>query len=129
MTTLAEAVATATATLPRLYDVNAVPKSPDYPYGSQWASFGSGATYTLDGREGVRRGRIVLLVVGHTEVSALDLTERWRYLLVGRFLKVDGYSPAIVTSELDPAVVRDPDLNGLVSVTTTLSITAAKEQP
>jgi hypothetical protein len=128
MTTLMGAVATATAAVPRLYPLGSVPASPVYPYCSYSAAFGRGDTFTNDGAEGIRWGRIVVQSFGKTADAAIDHAEKFRAALVGQFLTVTGWSSVgPITSELDPAVDRDPDANGVVSLATTLTFTATKE--
>lgn len=127
MTTAMEAVAAATAALPRLYGINSVPAAPTYPYGVFSATLGRGDTYTLDDNEGVRWGRIVSQFFGKTETSALARTEEFRALLVGIPLDITGYDTTAVRAELDPAVTRDSDDTGVVGVTATFTFTATKE--
>lgn len=127
MTTLMGAVATATGgTAARMYPIGSVPASPIYPYASYSATFGRGDAFTHDGAEGIRWGRIVVQTFGKTVDAAIDHAEKFRAGLVGQFLTVTGWSSVgPVTSELDPIADRDPDANGVVGVTTTLTFTAA----
>ena len=128
MSDLLGAVSTATAGVSRLYPTNSVPASPTYPYGSYSASLGRGDVYGLDDSEGLRHGRIVVQTFGKTLASALAKAEDVRAALVGLHLDIDGYEQTTaVRSELDPAVVRDPDDAGVVSVTTTYTFTATEE--
>jgi hypothetical protein len=126
MTALMSAVATATAAVPRLQPMNGVVDK-TYPYGVYSATFGRGDTYTNDGTEGVRWGRIVLQTFGRTTDSATDLYDQARAALVGKVLTVDGSPIGPITGELDPAVTRDPDDAGVVGVTTTFTFTATEE--
>jgi hypothetical protein len=127
VSTLVEAVATATAALPRVYVTNAVPATPTYPYSAYSATFGRGDTYTLDSTHGVRWGRLVWQSFGKTLQAALDQNDRAVAALLDVRLAVTGYSLTPCRMELDPAIVRDPDDNGVVGVTTTLTFTATKE--
>lgn len=127
MTDAMGAVAAATASVGRLYGVNSVPSSPTYPYGAYSATLGRGDTYTLDSREGVRHGRVVVQTFGRTATSALAKAEDSRAALVGTYLDITGYSTTPVRAELDPIVVRDPDDSGVVAVTSTFTFTATKE--
>lgn len=130
MSTLQEAVATATAAVVRLYQPNAVPDKPTYPYGVLSASLGRGVAYTLEELEKGRDGRVVCQHFGRTRAAADDHAEQTRDALVGKWLVLTGYAPALVRSELDPTPVgRDPDDNGVVTVTATYTLTAIKEQP
>jgi hypothetical protein len=124
MTTLVEAVATATAALSRVYATNAVPPTPTYPYSVYSATLGRGDTYALDSTAGVRWGRIVWQSFGKTLQAALDQNDRAVAALLDVRLTVTGYSLTPCRMELDPAVTRDPDANGVVGVTTTLTFTA-----
>lgn len=128
MTDAMGAVAAATADVQRLYGLNSVPASPAYPYGSYSASLGRGDTYLLDSSEGVRWGRVTVQTFGRTATSALAKAEEVRTALVGTALAIDSYSTTPCRSELDPAIVRDPDDSGVVAVTATYTFTATKEQ-
>lgn len=127
MTDAMGAVAAATAGVARLYAVNSVPASPTYPYGSYSASLGRGDSYLLDNTEGIRWGRVVVQTFGKTATSALAKAEEVRAALRGVRLVITGFTATGLRSELDPAVVRDPDDNGVVAVTTTFNFTATKE--
>lgn len=127
MTALMTAVATATAAVPRLYALNGVPANPTYPYGTYSATFGRGDTYRSDGTEGLRWGRIIFQTFGHTATAAIDHADDVRAALVGQVLTVGGVPIGPITSELDPAVTRDPDDTGVVGVTTTFTFTATEE--
>lgn len=124
MTALGDAVATATVSVPRLYQLNSVPASPVYPYGSYFAMFGRGDTYTLDARYGVRWGRLVFQSFGRTADSATTHAEAIIAALLDVRLSPTGYVCGPCRLELDPAVTRDPDDTGVVGVTTTLTFTA-----
>ncbi len=121
------AVALAAENVERLYGLNGVPSSPTYPYGSYSATLGRGDTYLLDSTEGTRWGRVVVQTFGKTATSALAKAEEARTALVGIALAITGYSTTPTRSELDPAVVRDPDNSGVVAVTQTFTFTATKE--
>lgn len=122
-----DAVATATAGVARLYATGSVPAKPSYPYGSYSATLGEGATYLLDASEGLRRGRIVVQTFAHTANGALDWAEDVRASLVHARLDLPDGDCSPIVCELPPSVVRDPDDDGVVSVTTTYTFT--KEQP
>lgn len=125
MTSVMDAVATAAAAVPRLYRINSVPGAPTYPYGSFSASLGRGGAYDLTGDEGLRWGRIVVQTFGRTADSAVDLAEQVRTALVEKRLAMTGFETTACRAELDPAVTRDPDDNGVVGVTATFTFTAA----
>ena len=127
MTTVPEAVATATASVTRLYALGSVPPKPTYPYGVQSSSLGRGDAYTLDAVEGLRWGRIVVQTFGKTQDSAVALAEQARGELVGSTLAVTGYATTPIRAELDPQIGRDPDDNGVVDVTATYVFTATQE--
>lgn len=123
-----QAVEDATVDMSRLYALNSVPAKPTYPYGSFSATLGRGDAYTLDSSEGIRHGRIVHQAFGKTATSALETAEQFRAAVVGARLAIYGWQATPVRSELDPAVVRDPDDKGVVAVTTTYTFTATKRQ-
>lgn len=123
MTALMDAVAAATATVPRLYAIGSVPASPTYPYGVYAASMGRGDSYTLDSAHGVRWLRATVQTFGRTAASALDHAEKVANALLDQRLEVN-YTP--LRMELDPAVVRDPDDQGVIGVTTTLTATRSR---
>ena len=126
MTTLMDAVASATSALPRLYPLGSVPPNPGYPYGSYAVQFTRDDAYTLDGGGGVRWVRITAQFFGRTEDSTLDLSERFLSVLRGLVLTTaDGITTTPLRIELDPTPpTRDPDAGGVIGVTTTLTATA-----
>lgn len=126
MTDAMDAVAAATATVPRTQPLNGITDK-TYPYSSYSATLGRGDTYTLDSREGIRWGRVVVQTFGKTATSALATAEKVRAALVGTALDITGYSATPLRSELDPTVARDPDDSGVVGVTATYIFTATKE--
>ena len=96
-------------------------------YGVYTASLGRGDTYTLDATEGVRWGRITMQTFGKTTESAVALAEQVRDSLVGIRLTITGHSCDPIRAELDPQIIRDPDVGGVVGVTATYVFTATKE--
>lgn len=131
MTTPMDAVATAAASVARLYPVNAVPPAkPTYPYGVFSALLGGGGAYTLDSRHGLRTGLVSVQTFGKTVASAADHMEKVMAALLDQSIDFDGYAPSTpLRAALDqPAVNRDPDDNGVVTVTMPFTFTAAKEQ-
>jgi len=127
MTALMTAVATATATVPRLYALNSVPASPTYPYGAYSATLGRGDAYTLDVSHGLRWGRVTVQTFGRTADSALTRMDEAVAALLDQRLTIAGYQCGPLALELDPAVTRDPDDTGVVGVTATFTFTATKE--
>lgn len=126
MTDVMGAVAAATASVSRLYALNAVPSSPSYPYGVYSATLGRGDSYTLDGREGLRHGRVVVQTFARAGGAAVALAENVRAALVGARLSVTGYECTPIRAELDPQMVRDPDDQGVVGVTATYVFAATR---
>lgn len=127
MTALMDAVASATAALPRLYKQGQVPDKPTYPYGSWSAYWTTAHGYALDARHGLRRGRIVLQTFARTADAATDLAEQVVRALLDRRLEVDDWADVTPCHiELAPTVVRlsEPENTGLIGVTTVLSLTA-----
>ncbi len=127
MTSIMGAVAAATAALSRAYQLGSVPAAPTYPYGVYSAALGRGDSYTLDATEGVRHGRITVQTFGKTTESALALAEQIRTALVGIRLTITDHSCDAIRAELDPQIVRDPDVGGVVGVTATYTFTATQE--
>jgi hypothetical protein len=127
MTAPMTAVATATASVARLYPIGSVPASPTYPYGVYSASLGRGDVYTLDSVQGIRFGRVTFQTFGHTADAALDHMDKVAALLQDKRLTISGWRPTPSRAELDPRVVRDPDDSGVVGVTATWTFTATKE--
>ena len=126
MTDAMDAVEAAAASVARLYALNSVPPKPTYPYGVYSATLGRGDSYTLDGREGVRHGRVVVQTFGRTAASALAKAEEARAALVGKRLAITDYECTPIRAELDPQVVRDPDDQGVVGVTATYRFVATE---
>lgn len=122
MTVYMQAVATATAGVPRLYALNSVPASPTYPYGVFTAGIGGGEGYTLDGSvPGLRLGAVTLQTFGKTADAAFDHMEKALAVLMGLRL-ASGCTP--LQTGLDrPAINRDPDDNGVVTLTMPLTFT------
>lgn len=123
-----DAVADATADVPRLYALGSVPSSPTYPYGVFSAALGRADAYTLDVSHGLRHGRVVVQTFGKTADSALTLMDEIASALLDRRLSIAGRgdsSPLAI--ELDPSVIRDPDDNQLIGVTSTFTFTVSKE--
>jgi hypothetical protein len=120
-----DAVADATAELPRLYPVGSVPASPTYPYGVFSAQQGRGDAYTLDSSAGVRWVRVTAQFFGKTSTSVLAETEQFLGALLDVRLSADGFVTTPLRLELDPTPpTRDPDAGGVLGVTTTLTATA-----
>jgi hypothetical protein len=127
MTALMDAVATATAPVPRLYPLNGVPANPAYPYGVYSAALGRGDAYTLDVSHGLRWGRVTVQTFGRTADAALDHMDKVIAAVLDKRLSITGYGSGPLVSELDPAVTRDPDDTGVVGVTAAFTFTATKE--
>lgn len=121
MTALMDAVASATAGVPRLQPLNGVTNK-TYPYGVYSAALGRGDAYTLDEAHGLRHGGVTVQTFGKTADSALDLMEQAiDALLDTRLLDSTPLKAALE----QPAINRDPDDNGVV--TATMPFTFAKE--
>lgn len=112
---------------PRVYKTNAVPASPTYPYSVMSVSADQARTYTLDATHGTRDHRITLQSFGRTIDAALAYDEAAVDNLLDRRLTVAGYQCGPIRIELSAAVVRDPDDQGVVGVTSTLTFTTSKE--
>lgn len=122
MTALMNAVATATTGVERLYPMNGVPASPTYPYGSYSAALGGGDGYDLSSSHGLRTGEVVVQTFGKTVDAATDLMEQ----VVTALLDVRLPNTTPLRASLDHAAInRDPDDNGVVTVT--MPFTFAKE--
>lgn len=126
MTDVMDAVDTATATVARLFPLNGVTDK-TYPYGVYSAALGRADAYTLDVSHGLRHGRVIVQTFGRTADSALSLMDEITEALLDQRLTIPGRTCTPLAIELDPSVVRDPDDNGVIGVTATLTFTATKE--
>lgn len=123
-----EAVTALASGVARLYVMNAVPADPTYPYGVQAAVLGGGDAYTLDSRAGLRHGLVSVQTFGRTANSATDLMEQVVSALLDRSLDVADWDCTPLRAGLDqPAITRDPDDDGVVTVTLPFTFTATKE--
>lgn len=111
----------------RVYAENAVPSSPTYPYQTVAVTADRALAYTLDANHGVRSYRIVVRSVGRSMTSASDLDERAITALLDKRLTAPGYDCDPCRQELGSALVRDPDDEGVLVITTTLTFNATKE--
>lgn len=121
-----EAVATATAAVPRLYPVNKVPRAVEFPYGVYSAVLGSGYAYTLDSVHGLRYGGVTVQTFDHDPEGALDHMEKVTGALLDVALDLPDCTPLRAAFET-PRVVRDPDDNGVIGATQQFTFTAGKE--
>lgn len=129
MTSLMDAVAAATADLPRVYPVGGVPPKPGDTYAVYSASLGGGGAYTLDSRHGLRHGLVSIQTFGKTLEGASAYMQKFVDRLLDKTLDFDGFAPSTpLRAGLDqPAINRDPDDNGVITVTLPFTFTAAKE--
>ena len=100
------------------------PASPTYPYLVYSVAGDRGDGYTLDSRRGFRWYRIVLQSFGKTLASALETDAAAVDDLLDVPLAVSGFETRPSRMEIASAIVRDPDNQGVVGVTTTLTFTA-----
>jgi hypothetical protein len=125
MTTILDAVATATAAVPRAYQLGTVPAAPTYPYTVWSAQLLEEDVETLDGRGSIRWAQIVTQTFGRTLSAVNDQTEKFRNALLGTWLAFDGYEAGPIASELRPTPPsRDPDAAGVLGSTSTLTAPA-----
>lgn len=131
MTTLLEAVEARLTGVARMYPVNEVPPSPEYPYGVYSALLGGGGSYTLDSETRLRHGIATLQAFGRTTASTGDHLEKAVTALLDAQLTFDDYNPSTpLRAFLDqPALGRDPDDDGVVTATMPFTFTATKETP
>lgn len=129
MTALSDAVETTTADVPRFYPINDVPPGkPTYPYGTFSAVLGGGDVYTLDSAHGIRHGLVSVQTFGKTLDSATDHMEKVVAALLDQRLDLAGRFTTPLRAALDrPAVGRDPNDNGVVTVTAPFNFTIARE--
>lgn len=132
MTAVLDAVAAATAAVPRLKPLNEQPEKDAsgqviYPYGVFTAVLGAGLSYTLESHSDVREGRVTVQTFGPTADGALTHMDLVVAALLDRRLAITGWATTPLRLELAPAVHRDPDATGLVGVTATFTFTATKE--
>jgi hypothetical protein len=118
------AVGSTTASVARRYPTNSVPATPTYPYLVYSVAGDRGDGYTLDSRHGFRWYRIILQSFGKTLASALETDGAAVGDLLDERLTVTGFDTRPTRMEIASAIVRDPDNQGVVGVTTTLTFTA-----
>lgn len=127
MTDWHAAVATATAGVQRLYELGKVPAGPTYPYGVYSATLGRGSAYTMDSRHGARLGLVTVQTFGRTVDSATDLMEQVTRALLDKRLPAAGWETTPLRAFLDqPSVNRDPNDNGVITVTMPFNFTATE---
>lgn len=112
----------------RLYPENGVPQNPPKPYQTIAVTPDRADAYTLDATHGMRLYRIVLRSVSSSQAGALDVDALATDALLDQRLEVAGYDCGPCRLELGSAIMRDPDDGGVLTVTTTLTFTATKEQ-
>lgn len=105
-----DAVATATAIVPRFYALGEVPDKPKFPYGVYGVTQGRGDAYTLDSARGMRHGLATLQTFGVTADSALTLMDQVADLLLDRSLVADDVETTPLRGAFNnPVVVREGD--------------------
>lgn len=112
---------------PRVYKMNAVPPSPAYPYSVVSASGDMAGNYTLDAHHGTRDYRITVQSFGRDIDGALAYDAAAVGNLLDASLTVAGYDCGPIRLQVGSAVVRDPDDDGVVGVTSTFLFTTTKE--
>lgn len=129
MTSLLDAVAAAMADVPRVYPLGSVPNKPGDTYGTYSAVLGGGGAYTLDSRHGLKHGLVSVQTFGKTQEGASAYMQKFVDRLLDSSLSFDGYQPTTpLRAAIDqPAINRDPDDNGVITVTMPFTFTAAKE--
>jgi hypothetical protein len=127
VSTVLDAVATATAAVSRLYPLGSVPVTPTYPYGVYSGAMGRGDGYSLDATYGLRSGRVVVQTFGKTAAAAEDWMDRVTAALLDQTLTIAGYDASPCLLELDPVATRDPDDTGVIGMTASFTFTATKE--
>lgn len=128
MTTLLDAVATATTGVQRAYQLDSVPDKPTYPYTVWSAQLLEEDVETLDARGAIRWTQIVAQTFGKTAASVNDQAEKFRAALIGKWLTFDGYEAGPLASELRPTPInRDPDAGGVLGSTFTFTAPATEE--
>jgi hypothetical protein len=126
MTTPMQAVATATAAVPRLYPRGKVPTSPQWPYGVYDAVLGSGTAYGLDSVAGRRNGAVTVQTFDPTTDGAVAHMEKVTAALLDVALDLPDCTPLRATFDT-PRVVRDPDAGGVIGATQQFTFNARKE--
>lgn len=113
--------------VPRTYLMGSVPTSPVYPYAVVAAGFSRATTYTLDANYGVGDYRITTQSFGRTLVSAQATDDAARNALLDQWLTIPGLNTGPIRGQVLGAVVRDPDTQGVIGVTSTYLFTTTKE--
>lgn len=107
----------------RVYEVNKVPPSPDYPYVVFSVTGDRPDAYLLDATHGVRQHRITWQAFGETVASATDLDDLATAALLDKRIAL-GLGPCTADQTVLGALTRDQDAGGVVGVTSSLLFTA-----
>jgi hypothetical protein len=113
----------------RIYVTNAVPAEPVMPYTVLAVTPDRPMTYRLSASHGVRVYRIILQSFARSYDGALDYDGDATSVLLDKVPVVTGYSCGPCVIEIGSAMTRDPDDNGVIGITTTLTFSATKETP
>lgn len=112
---------------PRIYKTNAVPASPTFPYSVVSVVGDQAGNYTLDARHSTRDYRITVQSFGRDVDGALAYDTAAIDRLLDESLTVAGFDCGPIRLQVGSAIVRDPDDNGVVGVTSSLLFTTTKE--
>lgn len=111
----------------RVYLLNEVPAGAKYPYVVLSASTDLPTTYTLDAAHGVLMERVTTQSFGRTLTEALRLDALARSALLDRRLPLYLRDCGPGRMQVGAAVVRDPDTQGVIGVTSTYLFATTKE--
>lgn len=126
MTDLDVVVAAVTAGgVPRVYKANEVPASPAYPYTVVWVTRDVPGNYALTGEHGTWPRRATVQSFDTDADGALDFDRMATDALQDHVPAFPGLECTPWRVQVGSALVRDPDNQGVIGVTTTLICTAA----
>lgn len=111
----------------RTYKPNKVPDSPVTPYCVVFVTFDDATTYTLDAAHSVGVARVTTQSFSTSTDGASDTDSVARGGLLDQRLAVAGFDVGPGELHVGGAMVRDPDANALVGVTSTYLFAFTKE--
>lgn len=114
---------------PRVYTFGAVPVSPVYPYSVVGASLADAGNYTLDAAHGTRNVRVTVQSFGKTSAAALAYDAAADANLLDQRLAVAGFECGPIRLQVTSPLLRDPDDEGVIGITSAYIFTTTKEQP
>lgn len=119
------------AAVARAYPVGSVPASPEYPYLAWSLSQDNPVGYSLDVVHGSQFQRVTWQAFGRTLESARAVDRAATAVWLDQTLTATGFRCDPATTQygglLGAGPIRDPDDNGVLSLTSSLTFTATEE--